>query len=102
MESHSDGAGVFPSICPNAWNDALIAFSQGSATSYVGAAYAMRFGWDAAGVMRAPSQFKAGMSSYDILIPFLNLNPNNRWGDYSITSVDPTDDHTLWTIQDYA
>ena len=26
----------------------------------------------------------------------------NRWGDYSATQVDPTDDLTLWTIQEYA
>jgi hypothetical protein len=27
---------------------------------------------------------------------------SNRWGDYSATCVDPTDDATLWTIQEYA
>ena len=26
----------------------------------------------------------------------------NRWGDYSATQVDPSDDLTLWTIQEYA
>jgi hypothetical protein len=26
----------------------------------------------------------------------------NRWGDYSNTTVDPSDDYTLWTIQEYA
>jgi hypothetical protein len=28
--------------------------------------------------------------------------PRNRWGDYSATCVDPVDDTTLWTIQEYA
>lgn len=26
----------------------------------------------------------------------------NRWGDYSYTSLDPEDDMTLWTLQEYA
>jgi Domain of unknown function (DUF4214) len=28
-------------------------------------------------------------------------NPSRRWGDYSFTSLDPKDDMTLWTIQEY-
>jgi hypothetical protein len=27
---------------------------------------------------------------------------DNRWGDYSATVVDPTDDVTFWTVQEYA
>ena len=26
----------------------------------------------------------------------------NRWGDYSLTSLDPTDDRSMWTVQSYA
>src|SRR6059036_4293600 len=26
----------------------------------------------------------------------------NRWGDYSFTDVDPNDDQTVWTFQEYA
>ncbi|HQU13735.1 MAG TPA: hypothetical protein PKV70_05760, partial [Thermodesulfobacteriota bacterium] len=28
--------------------------------------------------------------------------PSNRWGDYSATVVDPTDNVTFWTVQEYA
>jgi len=28
--------------------------------------------------------------------------PRNRWGDYSFTDVDPNDDQTIWTFQEYA
>ena len=28
-------------------------------------------------------------------------NPSRRWGDYSFTSVDPNDDMTMWTVQEY-
>ena len=27
--------------------------------------------------------------------------PSRRWGDYSFTSVDPNDDMTMWTVQEY-
>ncbi len=26
----------------------------------------------------------------------------NRWGDYSATQVDPSDDHSFWTVQELA
>ena len=29
------------------------------------------------------------------------LAGRNRWGDFSITTVDPSDDTTMWTIQEY-
>ncbi len=29
-------------------------------------------------------------------------DPVERWGDYSYTSVDPSDDMTMWTVQEYA
>ena len=38
------------------------------------------------------------MASYTILD---GIN-RNRWGDYSLTDVDPSDDQTIWTFQEYA
>ena len=32
----------------------------------------------------------------------LGLNPTSRWGDYSTTSVDPSDPNRFWTLQTYA
>jgi hypothetical protein len=31
----------------------------------------------------------------------LNPNPINRWGDFTYTSLDPCDDMTMWTTQEY-
>ncbi len=36
----------------------------------------------------------------DSVSPFFNPSPN-RWGDYSYTSLDPCDDMTIWTVQEY-
>jgi hypothetical protein len=40
------------------------------------------------------SLIKAGDDTYE--------DSNRRWGDYSNTSLDPTDSLTIWTIQEYA
>ena len=39
-----------------------------------------------------PRLFQAGITNY----------PFPRWGDYSATSLDPTDDWSFWTVQEYA
>ena len=48
--------------------------------------------------MQTEALLKAGESCY-----FKDFTVGkNRWGDYSATVVDPTDDTKLWTIQEYA
>ncbi len=89
----------FPSINVNKSNDAFFGFSVGGISIYASAAYSMRFGWDAPGTMRDPTTYKAGLAPYDITSFF---NPNNRWGDFSVTTVDPVDDMTMWTVEEYA
>ena len=40
---------------------------------------------------------KAGVASYEVI-----ANGENRWGDYSSTTLDPNDSSRFWTIQEYA
>lgn len=88
----------FPAIAANADGDAAIGFSGSSASQYVGAYYSGREAEDTFGTMADPVQYKAGQG------PQNNIDSygRNRWGDYSLTVLDPTDEHTLWTIQTYA
>lgn len=44
------------------------------------------------------STLKAGLSTYYKT----GSGTRNRWGDYSYTVVDPRNDRTFWTIQEYA
>ena len=53
---------------------------------------------DSPGTMSAVSVLKAGEASYFKT----NGGTKYRWGDYSATSVDPADDRTMWTLQEYA
>ncbi len=89
---------AYPSIGVNSENDALVGYSQFSATQYAGASTSMRMAGDAPGTLRAGVVLKAGAAPY-----FKDFGTgDNRWGDFSSTVVDPLDDLSLWTLQEYA
>jgi len=44
------------------------------------------------------TQTKAGLADYERL----DGSDRNRWGDYSATVVDPTDENRFWTFQEFA
>jgi hypothetical protein len=86
-----------PSIAVNERGDALLAFNGCHAGQYVGTYYTGRLANDPPGEMAPPAPLRAGEGPYNRV----DGNGNNRWGDYSYCSVDPSDD-SLWTIQEYA
>jgi len=88
----------FPSIAVNTDNDVALGFSYSDATQYVEAAYTGRESTDTAGTMGNIYTCKAGEDSY-----IKDFGSGRvRWGDYSATVVDPVDDLTFWTLQEYA
>ena len=89
---------AYASIAVNTLNDILLGFSQFSSAQYASAGYTFKTRGDAAGTMRDPYIYMAGLAYYEKFF----TGSRNRWGDYSHTCVDPTDDFTLWTIQEYA
>ena len=92
---------AYPSLAVNSQNDALIGFSQFSSTQFASAAYALRGGGDAAGTTRDPFVYKAGQGHYWKSYPISSCTTSpNRWGDYSATTVDPSDDKAMWTLQE--
>ena len=88
----------FPSISVNKNNDVLLGFSEFESDDYVDAGYTYRQNTDAAGTMRDPVIYKEGEDYYSKTFS----GTRNRWGDYSHTVVDPSNDRDLWTIQEYA
>ncbi len=81
-----------PSLAVNWANVMVVGFSGSSASNYVSAFYS---GLKADGTPLAqPVLIQAGSAYY--------VPPSARWGDYSFTSVDPSDNQTLWTVQSYA
>lgn len=94
------GSGIFhyfPSIAANASNDAAVGFTRSSVSLYAQTAATARSSGDAAGTMDPISVLKMGEDSY-----IKDFGSGIRWGDYSATSVDPADDTSFWTIQEYA
>ncbi|MEW5702759.1 MAG: thrombospondin type 3 repeat-containing protein [Candidatus Zixiibacteriota bacterium] len=88
----------FPSITANANNDVLIGFSRSDPTRYAEGVYTGRMAADPPGTMGAITVLKAGEDSYEKYFSSGRI----RWGDYSATVVDPVDDLSFWTIQEYA
>jgi len=85
------------SIAVNAANDVGLGFTGSSTSTYPGCYYTGRLGTDPSGQVATPVQYRAGNNNYELTFG----GGVNRWGDYSLTSVDPADDTTIWTIQEY-
>jgi hypothetical protein len=89
---------AYPSLSVNAEDDVLVGFSIFRSSAFPAAGYAFRYGTDPPNAMRAPVVLKSGQDTYYKTFG----GGRNRWGDYSATQVDPLDDRSLWTIQEYA
>ena len=88
----------YPSIAVNKKNDVLIGYSSFSNSQYASAGYSLRRANDPINTFREEYTYKFGENTY-----FKDFGAGrNRWGDYSNTVVDPTNDSTFWTIQEYA
>jgi hypothetical protein len=81
----------------NAQGDVGLGFSGSSAAQYAGCYYTGRESSDPSGETAPPVPFKMGTGPQNNIDGF----GRNRWGDYSLTTVDPDDDFTFWTIQEY-
>jgi hypothetical protein len=78
---------------------AAMGFSVAGANDRINAGTAGRLKNDPTNVMRTPILYTATGASYD---PTNSKGAFiNRWGDYSYTSLDPDDDMTMWTIQEF-
>ena len=89
---------AYPSLAVNRNGDLLVGFSEFESDDYVDAGYAFRLAADPPATTRDPFIYKEGEDYYQKTFS----GARNRWGDYSHTVVDPSNDRDLWTIQEYA
>jgi hypothetical protein len=89
---------AYGGIAVNKNGDILLGYTQAASNQFFSAGYSFRLATDAAGTMRDPFIYKAGEDYYSKAFS----GTKNRWGDYSHAAVDPSNDHDLWTIQEYA
>jgi uncharacterized protein (TIGR03437 family) len=90
---------AYPSIAVNKNNDAMVGYTRFSAGDYPTAEFSYRVASDPLNTMQPDHAFKQGESTY---ISNGSRSGMNRWGDYSMTLVDPTNDLNFWTVQEYA
>src|SRR5207245_3485167 len=77
---------------------AAMGLNRGNAATVVEAGAIGRLAGDPLGTMGIFSVFQNSTSNaYDDGVP----RPANRWGDYTYTSLDPCDDMSMWTTQEY-
>ena len=89
-----------PSIMVSGQGHVAMGFSTAGTTNRANAGTVGRLASDTLGTMQAPVDYTASTTAY---------NPSGdpggssgrRWGDFSYTSLDPSDDMTMWTIQEF-
>ena len=93
----------YPSIGVNQNNVAAIGFSGSSSREYAGGYYTIVL--PSSSIADPVSLLKTGEAPYYKTGQTMGIpggGTDNRWGDYSATVVDPTDNVTFWTLQEYA
>jgi Bacterial Ig-like domain len=86
-----------PSIAMNGQGHASINMSTAGPGRFAQVASSGRLATDPPGTTEAPTITQSSASSYDPTDDAVE-----RWGDYSQTVVDPNDNQTFWTFQEYA
>jgi hypothetical protein len=87
-----------PSIMVSGQGHVAMGFSVAGAHAYANAGTTGRLSGDPTGTMQTPVLFTASSTAYN---PRGDTGSPRRWGDYSYTSLDPNDDMTMWTIQEF-
>lgn len=87
------------SIMTNGQRHVAVGMSKAGTGQRVNTAFSGRLASDTSGAMDTPTQYSSNTTfAYNQqTAPDLS----QRWGDYSYTSVDPEDDQTFWTLQQY-
>ena len=88
-----------PSIAVNRSGTVLVSYAVAGATLAPGARVSYRLASDPSGTMRTAVPVVDGAEvPYH---PYTPLYGYHRWGDYTMTSVDPVDGEQFWTVQMY-
>ena len=90
---------AYPHIAVNANGDFMVGYTQFSSAQHPAAGYSVHQAGDAAGTIRDPQIYHTGEDYYHKT--YSTTTGRNRWGDFSTAQVDPSDDMTLWTLQEY-
>ena len=93
-----------PSISANGQGHAVLGGTTDAYNEYLNVFIAGRYNNDAKGTIHTPQKATKATAIYS---PYIDFGGGfhfyiGRWGDFSQTVVDPSDDQTIWTFQEYA
>jgi len=89
-----------PTVMVSGQGHAAFGMSASGVNIFPSAATIGRLSGDTLGTLQGtPVIYEAGAGAYNP--PSDPGGPSRRWGDYSYTSLDPCDDMTMWTIQEF-
>lgn len=85
------------SIMVNGQGHAAMGMSRSGAAAFANTVFTGRLANAPGGTMEPPTQYSDNTATvYNV-----QGTTQQRWGDYSYTSVDPNDDMTMWTLQEF-
>ncbi|HEX3562642.1 MAG TPA: Ig-like domain repeat protein [Solirubrobacterales bacterium] len=90
-----------PSIAMNGQGHASLNSSSAGPGRFAEVVSSGRLTTDPPGATESPDTVQSSTNPYDVN-PSSGFAANKRWGDYSQTVVDPNDNQTFWTFQEYA
>jgi IPT/TIG domain len=86
-----------PSVMVSGQGHAAFGFSTSGASEHPNAATVGRLVGAPLGTLGTPQLYTSSTSTYGP-----QAGTIQRWGDYSFTSLDPLDDMTMWTVQEFS
>jgi hypothetical protein len=89
----------YGTIMVNGQGHAAMGFSIAGVLNYISGGTTGRLASDPLNTMGSITTYAAGVGDYNSFDP--RFGGYQRWGDFSYTSLDPCDDMTMWTIQEY-
>ena len=87
-----------PSVMVSGQGHAAFGFTTTGSLFAIDAATNGRLAGDTLGTTQAFVNLTSSTFAYN---PVTDPGPPRRWGDYSYTSLDPLDDMTMWTVQEF-
>jgi hypothetical protein len=91
-----------PSLNVSGQGHMVVAFNFARFNQFIGAMMSGHLSTDGLGVSQPGTLLDTSVFGYHPSTVTPDGTTFERWGDYSYTSLDPTDDMTMWTVQEFA
>ncbi|WP_218082032.1 IPT/TIG domain-containing protein [Anthocerotibacter panamensis] len=92
---------TFPSVSVDSAGNLAVSFAASAPSIFAGSYFTGRLASDPPGTTQPAGVLRAGQDFY-IRTFTTSTTATSRWGDYTKMSLDPTDERTFWTYNEYA